>query len=97
MRRLAVVLPLLFLVAACGEAVPRSDFYCTYESRRTSCSSSDFGPWTSECTLVDFEIRDDLTPDTFCAEAYPPTDTECAGGCCVSFEFRNVTAAAHCE
>ncbi|MBZ0120155.1 MAG: hypothetical protein IT378_03275 [Sandaracinaceae bacterium] len=95
MRWLALA-SLLSLAIGCGGDVPRSNFYCSYEGRRTSCSSSSYGPWTAECTLVDTEIRDDLTPDTYCALVYPPSDTECAGGCCISFQFRNVTALASC-
>ena len=69
-------------------------FSCTYEQRRTSCSSLSFGSWEAECSPIDFELRDDLTPEGFCQEAYTGSDTECAGACCINFEFRNTQTVA---
>ena len=97
-----LLLTLLLLSAAvlpaCGsDGVPRSDFACVYEERQTDCGGGSFGPWTSECSFVDFEIRDDLTPQAYCDQAYPASDTECGGGCCISFQFRNVVALSSCN
>lgn len=88
---------LIATAAGCGDdPMPDSNFYCIYEGRSTSCTSSSFGPWLEECSYVDFEIRDDLTPDSFCDQAYPPYDSECAASCCVEYEFQNVRASTSC-
>ena len=100
---LAVVVLSACLSASCGVVLDDgwdngwdddgwSVFHCTYEERMTSCNSTSFGPWESECRTVDFELRDGLTPEGFCQEAYSGSDTECAGGCCMDFEFRNTEA-----
>ena len=78
-------------LAACGEEDEGpSCFTCLYEKRSSGCGSSGFGPWEEGSSTIDFELRDGLTPEGFCREAFPASDLECAGGCCVSFQFRNV-------
>ena len=67
-------------------------FRCVYEERSTTgCSGSSYGPWESGESTADTEdIRSDLTREEYCDLVYPSSDTECGGGCCVSFQFRNV-------
>ncbi len=74
----------------CSDDNELTCFTCLYEKRTTSCGSAAFGSWEEGSAVIDFEIRDDLTPEGFCRQTYPANDTECAGGCCISFQFRNV-------
>ena len=88
----AVLVALVLLLAsmglaACGDDGP-SIFSCTFEQRKTSCGSSSFGEWEAECRTIDFELRDGLSPEQFCQNAYSGSDTECGGGCCLDFQFR---------
>ena len=73
------------------EDKPPGVFSCVYEGRKTSCSSSAFGPWTAACSTVDFELREGLSPEQYCQQAYPANDVHCAGSCCLSFQYRNVS------
>ena len=80
----------LLASGACGTSGGGSGtFSCVYEVSSTPCNSGAFGPYTAECATIDFELRDDLSPEQFCNDAYSGTDFECGGGCCVSFRFRN--------
>lgn len=92
---LTLALFALLITGACSsdEDGGTEVFHCSYEQRNTSCSSSKFGPWTAGCATVDFELREGLTAESFCSQAYPASDIECGGGCCISFQFRNVVSS----
>jgi hypothetical protein len=74
-------------ISGCGDD-DGSDIACYYEERSTGCNDSVFGPWETSC--ADFPAWNYDNPTQACLNAYPPTDSHCEAGCCVSFEFRNV-------
>lgn len=88
-----IILPLFMACSNSDDGTPEC-FTCEFEKRTTSCSSSSFGPWEADVAIIDFELRDGLTPQGFCNEAYPANDIECGGGCCISFQFRNVSVGS---
>ena len=92
MKKLTLVFSIMMLlITGCSDDDDEvTCFTCLYEQRNTSCGSSEFGPWEEGSAIIDFEIRDDLTPESFCLQAYPANDIECGGGCCLSFQFRDV-------
>ncbi len=76
---------------ACSDDDDEPDcFTCLYEKRSTSCSSGSFGSWEEGSSTIDFELKDGLSREGFCKQAYPASDIECGGSCCISFQFRNV-------
>ena len=91
---LVTLLALPLILGACGDDEGVTCFTCLYEKRTTSCSSSSFGPWESGEATIDFELKDGLTPTQFCSDAYPASDIECGGGCCIDFQFRNVSVGS---
>ena len=96
MRRVCWVVGVFFglvllLAPACeSEGGSGGSSACHYEVRKTSCGSSSYGDWEEGCAAIDFELRDDLTPASFCQQAYPSSDSHCAGGCCKKYQYRNV-------
>lgn len=93
-RLIFVMIAAAFVLAACSsDESGTGTFHCSFEESKTSgCGGSSFGPFIAGCSTVDFELREGLTRESFCAQAYPASDIECAGGCCVQFRFQNVVA-----
>lgn len=88
-----LILFVLFLLVSCTEDEENECFECSYEKRRTSCSSSSFGSWeslTSESVFTE-DIKEGLSKQGYCDLVYPSSDLACSGDCCISFQFRNVT------
>ena len=84
----------MWLLVNCGGSDSDSDDdngSCHYEKSVSQCGGGNMSAFEAGCTNIDFELRDDLSPAQFCKNAYPATDTECGGGCCLNFAFRNVT------
>jgi hypothetical protein len=79
----------LLMLAGCGGASSKGDgpSGCRYEVQSTGCNNSTYGAWEKRCT-DDEEPSRDLTQSELCALAVSDT-SECAGGCCVRFRFRN--------
>jgi hypothetical protein len=90
----SIFIVLALLLVHCSEDDEISCFTCQYEKRTTSCSSSSFGPWEQGTLTVDYELKDGLSPEQYCNQTYPASDIECAGGCCISFQFRNVSVGS---
>ncbi len=89
----SLVAGLLLTTLACGEGEDGVDiFSCSFEERNTACNSTIFGPWEADCATIDFELIEGLSQSDFCAQTFPPTDSETQAECTVLFEFRNVVA-----
>jgi len=93
---LGALLALIVLSPGCDEEGADEPFYCSYQERRTGCAPSSFGDWEQHCSIVDFGISEALTPEEYCDQVYPPTDSHCEAGCCVDFEFAAVSAVSSC-
>lgn len=90
-KALIFLLLCVFLFATgCGDDEGPSCFTCQFEERRTGCNSTSYGSWEDGSSVIDFELKDGLSPESFCRQTYPSSDIECSSGCCVSFQFRNV-------
>jgi len=84
-------------VAGCGGegsgasgGFDRSNFACKWEeSKTTRCDGFGFKPYFPRCEIVDFEIRDDLTPQTFC-DLRGEDGLFCQAGCCINSRVRNM-------
>jgi hypothetical protein len=89
------IIGILFLTAmyaACGSAEGGGDgdYACSYETRSTDgCDGYGFGDWEEEC----FSFNADdyfITPQEVC-DNVTTGGVFCEAGCCVDFEFRNVS------
>lgn len=89
---LLIILTALMLVS-CDEDEVNECFQCSYDKRKSSCSSASFGAWESDISGSVFseDIKEGLTKQGYCDLVYPSNDLACAAGCCVSFQFKNVT------
>jgi len=71
----------------------RNNFACEWEeSITTGCNGRDYKPYGPKCEIVDFEIRDDLTPQTFCELRASEADglfCQAGSGCCISTRTRD--------
>ena len=78
---------------SCGEE--ETCFRCLYEKRVSSCNSYSYGPWEAGEITEDLEnIKSGLSKEDYCNQVYPASDSHCAGGCCLNFQFQNVRVAS---
>jgi hypothetical protein len=91
-RAVSVVwVSMLFVGCASDSGGSSSGLRCDYEVSSTGCNDSSYGAFASKCLSVD-NPKDGLTPSGWCALATGDT-SECAGGCCKKYKFRNAVGS----
>ena len=87
---LPIILTSITFSVGCSDDEGLECFSCVYEKRRTGCNSLIFRDWEQGSSTIDFELKDGLTPESFCRQTFPSSDTECSATCCINIQYRNV-------